>query len=335
MNLNKIFPYKRNPDNEFTHLHFPTQLYDNYFKESYSTIENNYSNNNVYQKIGTSQIELHKNIHQRNIGSSSRVKNYNNLKNKNNNINRKEIIPTQKDLFRKSDIISNSFNFDNYYYDRSQNTIYYNDFSRIQDFRTPTMFNYRNNNDINDYHNHSINYDYFINNSFFSSVNKKRSNSNHYIINTNINYNFINNGPYFNSVNKDYNNSKYNYNTEPNTIQNSNEFKFDININDEIFKLSDSEFEKYLSIIYNLDNIEDIRYLNHKDIKNIIHSEEKYQIKSKSKKNLLKDENQFKDLNFDRRYKFSKSVKYNNSFREIKFEKKDILTKKDDSLIKK
>ena len=82
MNLNKIFPYKRNPDNEFTHLHFPTQLYDNYFKQSYSTIENNYSNNNGYQKIGPRQIELHKDIHRRNISSYSRDKNYNNIKKK-------------------------------------------------------------------------------------------------------------------------------------------------------------------------------------------------------------------------------------------------------------
>ena len=87
-------------------------------------------------------------------------------------------------------------------------------------------------------------------------------------------------------------------------------------------------------MIYNLDNIEDIRYLSHKDIKNKIHSVEKYQIKSKSKKNILKEENSFKDLNINKRYKFSKSVKNNNSFHELNFEKKDILTKKDESLIK-
>ena len=329
LNLKSNLPYERNPGNDFNHLHFPTQLYDNYFKEPYSTIDNNYSNHNNYQKIRPSPIELHKDIYQRNVTSYSRDKNYNNIK------NTKTSIPTPKDLFGRSDNYINDYNFDNDYYDKGKNNIYYNDFNRNEYIKTPKIFNYKNNSDLNDYYNHS-NYDYFNNNSFFSTINnnKKGSNYNHYIINTNINYNYINNGPYFNSVNKDKNYSKYNYNTDPNTIKNSKDFKFDIDINDEIFKLSDSEFERFLDMIYNLDNIEDIRYLSHKDIKNKIHSEEKYQIKSKSKKNFLKDESSFKDLNLDKNYKFSKSVKNNNSSHELNFEKKNIFTKNDDSFIK-
>ena len=328
INLKSIFPYERNTENDFSHLHFPTQLYDNYFREPYSTIENNYSNYNNYN-IRTNPIELHKDIHQKNISSYSRGINYNNIE----NINRKASIPTPKDSFRKSGIYPNEYNIDNYYYDRGQNNIYYNDFNRNKDLKTPKLFSYRLNSDINDYHSQN-NYDYFNNNSFFTSLNNnnKRSNYNHYIINTNINYNYINNAPYYNSSNKDYNSkSKYNYNTDPNTIHNSKDFKLDIDINDEIFKLSDSEFERFLNMVYNLDNIDDIRYLNSKDIKNKIRSEEKYQLKSKSIKNFLKDEGSFKDLNLDKRSTFSKSVKYNNSYNELKFKKKYIFNKKDDS----
>ena len=328
INLKSIFPYERNTENDFSHLHFPSQLYDNYFREPYSTIENNYSNYNNYN-IRTNPIELHKDIHQKNISSYSRGINYNNIE----NINRKASIPTPKDSFRKSDIYPNEYNIDNYYYDRGQNNIYYNDFIRNKDLKTPKLFSYRLNSDINDYHSHN-NYDYFNNNSFFTSLNNnnKRSNYNHYIINTNINYNYINNAPYYNSSNKDCNSkSKYNYNTDPNTIHNSKDFKLDIDINDEIFKLSDSEFERFLNMVYNLDNIDDIRYLNSKDIKNKIRSEEKYQLKSKSIKNFLKDEGSFKDLNLNKRSTFSKSVKYNNSYNELKFKKKYIFKKKDDS----
>ena len=314
LEIKNFFPIERNPQNNFGHIYFQTQNFFDFPIEPYNTIDTYYSNYHNFNRIRPLSKDPIIPENPKKYLSYSKNKNYFSPK-----------IPyiktftyKPKTLFGKSDIYNNGYNLNNnnYLNYNDNNNLYYNNYNSNENIRNRNFFNYSINLDNISNLKINNNYDYPNNTTFFNTINndKMKSSSNNYIINTNINYNYINNSINFNTINNDFNN-KYHINL--NSVDGFNDDKLNMNITGYQYLYTPNT---NIYINYDEDNYRNTQYYSHKNIKNnrIYHSESKDQIKSESKLDFLKDENELCHSYLNDNYKYSKSQNKNISNNKLK-----------------